>query len=214
MKLDKIVIWGTSGHAKVVTEVVLLSGKYDIYGYIDNMNNNRKGKLFLSKPILGGEEILENIKKLSVNKMILGFGDCKARLILWERMKELGFQFITAIHPNSVISHSSDIGEGTVVMAGAIVNPGSRIGKNVILNTNSCVEHDCIIEDGCHICPGVTIGGHTNIRKGTWIGIGSIIKDHLDIGNNVLIGAGSNVINNIEDNSMVYGNPARIITES
>jgi UDP-N-acetylbacillosamine N-acetyltransferase len=209
--LDKIVIWGTSGHSKVVSEVILLSGNYEIYGYIDNINKDRKGKIFLSKPVLGGEEILGDIKKLKINKMILGFGDCEARIKIWERMRKLNFQFITALHPKSMISNSSEIGEGTVAMAGAIVNIESKIGRNVILNTNSCVEHNCIIEDGCHICPGVTIGGHTSVGKGTWVGIGSTIKDHIEIGKNVYIGAGSNVVSDFNDNLMVYGNPAKII---
>jgi sugar O-acyltransferase (sialic acid O-acetyltransferase NeuD family) len=209
--MEKIAIWGASGHSKVISDIIKIRKEYEIIGYIDNINLNRKGENFLSSYILGSEEMLDKLTEDKVKFFFIAFGNCKARLKISNLVLSKGFDLINVIHPKSIIADDVIIGKGNAIMAGTIINPSVYIGNNTILNTRCCIEHDCYIEDGCHICPGVTMGGNVKIGKETWVGIGSTIKDNILIGENCYIGAGTNLINSIPDNSLVYGNPGKII---
>jgi acetyltransferase EpsM len=208
--MEKIVIWGASGHAMVVADIIRLGGKYEVIGFIDNINPHRRGTEFCGAQILGGEEQLQRLQESGIHRIILGFGNCGARLRLSESVKSKGFQIISAVHPQAIIASDVTIGSGTVVMGGAVINSGSLIGENVIINTASSVDHECDIRDGAHISPGVHLAGKVTIGRGTWVGIGACVVDHVSIGNGSLIGAGAVVIKNIPDNVIAYGNPAKV----
>jgi len=208
-RMEKIVIWGASGHAMVVTDIINLIGEYQIFGFIDDINPKRHGTSFLGHKILGGAEQLDWLMENGINKLIFGFGNNNARLRLTGLVKAKGFQLISAIHPKSIIAKNVNIAAGTVVAAGAVINSGSQIGENTIINTSSSVDHECIIGDGAHISPGAHLGGQVVVGQGSWIGIGACIIDHILIGSNSLIGAGSVVLENIPDNVVAYGNPAK-----
>ena len=208
--MKKIVIWGASGHAKVVADIIRLRGEYDIHGFLDSINPERRNTDFYGSKIIGGEEQLIQLMDAGVEKLIFGFGNGEARLRLAETIKSKGFQLITAIHPGSIIAPNVLICPGTVVAAGAVINPDCLIGENVIINTTSSVDHDCIIGDGAHICPGAHLAGQVKIGREAWIGIGANVIERISIGNKSIIGAGSVVIRNIPDNVTAYGNPAKI----
>ncbi len=209
--MDKLVIWGASGHARVVADIIRLQGEYEILGFIDNIHPERHRTDFCGAQILGGEEQLDKILDQGVRHILLGFGDCAARLKLSEKVKSMGFHLATAIHPSAIMASDATIGAGTVVVGGVVINPGCTIGENVILNTSSSVDHDCMIGDGAHICPGAHLAGKVTIGRGTWIGIGACVIDHISIGTSVLIGAGAVVVKDIPDHVVAYGNPARVI---
>ncbi len=207
---DKIVIWGASGHAMVVADIIRLRSEYQIVGFLDNIDPQRRLTEFCGSRILGGEEQLDQIREQGINRLILGFGNCDARLKLAELVKTKGFQLVTAIHPGSIIASDVTIKPGAVVAAGAVINSGSLIGENVIINTSSSVDHECIIGDGAHICPGVHLGGKVSVGRTAWVGIGTCVIDHISIGSASLIGAGSVVVKDIPANVVAYGNPAKV----
>lgn len=208
--MEKVVIWGASGHAMVIADIINLLGEYRIFGFLDDMNPGRRGTDFWGYKILGGAEQLDWLLEKDIKKIIFGFGNNNARLRLADLVKTKGFQLISAIHPKSTIAKNVNIAPGTVVTAGAVINSGSQIGENVIINTSSSVDHECIIGDGAHISPGVHLGGQVVIGRGSWIGLGTCVIDHILIGSNSMIGAGSVVVENIPDNVVAYGNPAKI----
>jgi sugar O-acyltransferase (sialic acid O-acetyltransferase NeuD family) len=209
--MENIVIWGASGHALVVADIIRSRGEYQIIGFLDSVNPQRRGTAFCGSRVLGGEEQLDILRNQGVRQLVFGFGDCKARLTLMELAKGKGFQLVSAIHPNAVIASDVILKPGTVVAACAVINPGSQVGENAIINTSASIDHECQIGDGAHICPGVHLGGRVIIGRGTWIGIGACVSDHINIGNGSLIGAGSVVLDDIPDHVVAYGNPAKVM---
>lgn len=209
--ISKLLLWGASGHALVVVDIIRLQGIYEIVGFLDNVNPQSHGKNFSGVPILGGQEQLDSCKDKGIEYIIFGFGDCQARLKLSEVVYRKGFSLATAIHPTATIAADVSIGSGTVIAAGAVVNPGAKIGQNVIINTCASVDHECVIEDGAHICPGVRLAGRVTVGRAAWVGIGATVIDRVRIGAGVLIGAGAVVVDDVPDSVLAYGVPAKVI---
>jgi UDP-N-acetylbacillosamine N-acetyltransferase len=211
---DKIVIWGASGHALVVTDIIRLCGDYEIVGCLDDLNPERHNTDFNGLRIIGGREQLDLLRHQGVGHIIFGFGNCAARLQLTELVREKGFALATAVHPRSIVADSVRVGAGSIIAAGAVVNPAAMIGENVIINTAASIDHECVIDDGAHICPGATLGGGVTIGRAAWVGIGATIKDHLRVGARTIIGAGAVVVHDIPEGVVAWGVPAKVMREN
>jgi acetyltransferase EpsM len=210
--VKKVAIWGASGHARVVADILMLAGWYEVVGFIDDVNP--APRKFLALPVWGGREALDALKAAGVTDIIVGFGNCEGRLNVAEFILAQGFSLATAVHPRAIVADDVVIGAGSVVAAGAVINPGSRIGKNVIVNTSACVDHDCVVADGAHVCPGVTLGGNVIVGRAAWVGIGATVRDHIRIGAGTLIGAGAVVVEDMPDGVVAYGVPAKVKSRS
>ena len=207
----KIVVWGASGHAAVIANVLGFIENFEVVGFMDSINPDRKGELFCGKKILGGKEQLPYLKEQQIKHIALGFGKCMERIELGDLLTKEGFILMNLYHPNATIAKNAEIGIGTAVLAGAVIDPYCQIGDYCIINNNSTVSHDSNIGRGVHICPGVHMGGQVHIGDAAWIGIGSIILEKITIGSRSIIGAGSIVVENIPSGVVAYGNPSRVV---
>jgi len=207
----KLVIWGASGHARVVAEIVRLNGDYEITGFLDDVNPSRQNTQFCGATILGGKEQLDLLARAGVQHLIFGFGDCKAKLRLSNFVREKkSFRLATAIHPSATVASDVEVGAGTVIAAGAVASAASKIGENAIINTCASIDHECEIEEGVHISPGAHLGGRVTVGRATWVGIGAIVKDNVRIGANSIVGAGALVLEDIPESVVAYGSPAKV----
>lgn len=208
--MKKIVLIGAGGHCKVIIDILKNIDEYEIVGITDGRIN---GKV-LNIPIIGDDSMLQKLYKDGVRYAFIcvgALGNMEARNVIYNKLKQIGFELPILIHKSAIISPYVFIDEGTCVMPGAIINPDTIIGVNCIINTGSVVEHDCKIGDNTHISPKVAIAGGVNIGHNTHIGIGSSIIQNKNIGNNVTIGAGAVVISDVEDNALALGIPAKTI---
>ncbi|MEA5421205.1 acetyltransferase [Spirulina sp. CCNP1310] len=205
---EKIYILGAGGHGKVVLETLLMSGIQPT-GILDN-KLYKLGKI-RDIPILGGDDYLNSISS-NCTYLINGLGanpQTTKRRNLFETMKARGFTFKSLSHPSSVISCTVEFGEGCQVMAGAILQPDVILGDNVVINTRSSIDHDCVIESHVFISPGVVLCGNVKVSSCAFIGAGAVIMPGIRIGNGSVIGAGSVVTEAIPDEWVVLGNPAK-----
>jgi len=207
----KMVIWGASGHALVVADAVRLAGEYEIAGFLDDQNPDRRGEAFCGSAILGGYEMLDGLPATGIEAIFLGFGDGNARLRLAAIVSAKGFSLPMIVHPRAVVASDVVLGPGTFVAAGAVINAQARIGAQVIVNTCASVDHESVVEDGAHICPGVHLAGGVRVGRAAWIGIGASVIDKAHIGASSVIGAGAAVVGDIPDGVIAYGVPARVI---
>ncbi|MFJ5621692.1 acetyltransferase [Peribacillus loiseleuriae] len=201
-----LLILGAGGHGKVVSETALLSNNWGEIAFLDD----RKGlKEVLGIPVIGGFNDFGSYKN-DYQYAFVAIGNNSLRLKWIERLSIRGFFIPTLVHPFSSISKTSNLGEGTIVMAGSVINANSSIGRGCIINTSSSIDHDCVIHDGVHISPGVHIGGTVSIDKCSWVSIGSSVINNITIKNNVVVAAGTVVNKNIPGNTMVAGVPGKI----
>lgn len=108
-----------------------------------------------------------------------------------------------------MIGSEVEIGIGTTVMAGVVINSSTKIGKGCIVNTSSSLDHDNVIEDYVHISPGAKLAGTVKIGKGSWIGIGSVVSNNVNICSECKVGAGAVVVKDITEPGTYVGVPAR-----
>lgn len=198
-KTDKVYLYGASGHAKVVLDIVKLA-YYDVPCMIDDD---------LQVNELAGLTVVHSAEGLS--PIIVTIGDCKIRRKIVERLGEQ--EYLTVVHPKAILADCVKLGLGTVVMAGVILNPYASVGNHCIINTGASLDHDVKIGDFVHIAPHCTICGEVEVGEGSWVGAGTTIIQGIRIGKNCFIGAGSVVVKDIPDGTLCYGNPCRVIKQ-
>lgn len=212
--MEKIVLLGGGGHAKVIIDLINACGSYEIAGIVDGQLV--AGISVSGVSVLGDDRILSELYGKGLKNACIAVGSVKdnsKRKALYEKIKYAGFSIPVLVHPSAIISGKLQIHEGVQIMAGAIVQTDSSIGENTIVNTGSIVEHDCTIGNHVHICPGVTISGGVSIGDNAFVGVGATIIHGIKIGEGVLIGAGSVVVNDVSDGMTVMGVPARMVNE-
>lgn len=190
-------LYGASGHAKVIIDILEASGE-KIDGLVDDNPEEVQ---------LQGYPVWHESKDLS--PFIVSIGVNAIRKKVAEKLD--GAEFGKAIHPSAVVSPSANIGEGTVVMQGAVIQADARIGKHCIINTGTSVDHECIIGDYAHLSPHSTLCGNVQIGEGTWIGAGTTVIPGVRIGRWSVVGAGSVVTKDIPDGVLAVGNRCEII---
>jgi sugar O-acyltransferase (sialic acid O-acetyltransferase NeuD family) len=208
-KADKTFIYGAGGHAKVVADILRLNG-YEVVGFIDNLNFQRKGEVFYGSAVLGGDRELDSLLQKGINRCIVAFGNNRLRIETANFLTKKEFQIISAIHPTAICAADTIIGEGTVIAAGAVVGPSTKIGKSVIVNTHASLDHECTVFDGAHIGPGAVVAGDVEVGECAWIGAGAVVSDHKKVGSGSIVGAGAVVVKNIPDAVVALGVPARV----
>jgi len=210
--MEDIVIIGSSGHAKVIIDIVNQEGKYNVAGLLDRYRN--ANETTLGYRILGKEEDLPELKKThSLKGAIVAIGDNFIRSKVAALIRKIcpDLPFVCAIHPRASIGRDVTIGEGTVIMAGVSINPCSSVGRFCILRTNSSLDHDSTMEDFASLAPGAMTGGNCRIGEYSAISIGSVLIHGVQIGKQSVIGAASLVMKPIESFVVAYGTPAKVI---
>lgn len=198
LEMNRLILYGASGHAKVIFDAIKLNDQKEVILVDDNPAVKSLGELV----VLSSGIIEVN------DRVLISIGNNKTRHILAER---LGVNFFSVVHPNAVIAKSVEIGEGTFIAAGVVINPDTSIGQHVIINTSASIDHDCRINDFVHVAPNATLCGGILVGEGSLIGAGATVIPNLKIGKWSTIGAGAVVTSDVPDNTVVVGNPARII---
>ena len=210
--MDNIVIVGSSGHAKVVIDIVRKEGKYNVAGLLDRFRN--VGEKTAGYPVLGREEDLpELVEAHELKGAIVAIGDNFVRSTVVARINEIcpDLPFVSAVHPDASVAMEVSIGEGTVVMAGVAINTCCSVGRFCILNTHSSLDHDSIMEDFSSLAPGAVTGGNCRIGQCSAVSIGAVLIHGIHVGEHTVIGAGSLVVKSIESFVVASGAPAKVI---
>lgn len=196
-----ITIIGASGHGKVCADIARLNG-YEKIQFLDD------------DPAVthcGEYEVIGNTDYVPVGDLFVAIGNIDIRK---KFCREHHDQLVTLIHPSAVIAKDVQIGNGSVVMADAVINPGSVIGDGCIINTASSVDHDNVIGNFTHIAVGAHTAGTVKIGECVWLGIGAIVSNNVNICSRCVIGAGAVVIKDIDEAGTYIGVPARMIKRS
>ncbi|MGY8914760.1 MAG: NeuD/PglB/VioB family sugar acetyltransferase, partial [Flavobacteriales bacterium] len=196
--MQKIVIFGASGHGGVVLDCLLKEGVFDCIGFLDSYK--KSGNFFSGYEILGDENALPAIMcKYEVSGIVVAIGDNWTRRCVVQKIQKLvpHLEFISTVHPSAAISREVILGKGSVVLAGVKISSNASVGNHCILNTNSILEHDSIMHDYSSLAPMVCVGGTFHLGENSAICIGAVCVENITSGKHSVIGAGSLVLADI-----------------
>ena len=201
--MDETILVGAGGHARACIDVIEMSGQFKVIGLVekDEVSNQEN----LGYHVIGTDDDLPNLRQKCANALI-AVGQIKSpkiRIKLYQLLKELDFTLPIIVSSQAYVSKHAQIGEGSIIMHGVIINANVKIGNNCIINSRALVEHDAVIGDHCHIATGAIINGEVSVGNETFIGSGAVTKQAISIGENCVIGAGVVLKNDIESNKVV-----------
>jgi len=192
MAATKIYIYGASGHGLVVADVARAVGYSEII-FLDDKSDIKFDP---------------NLPKADI---VIAVGDNKVRKNLQNKVEDYGFNVVSLIHPSAIVSTTTIIQKGVVVMPKVVINANSTIKAGAIINTAAVIEHECVIGEFAHISPAAVLAGGVRVGELSWVGINSCVKQCIKIGKNSIIGAGSVVVRDVLDCVVAYGNPAIVV---
>jgi sugar O-acyltransferase (sialic acid O-acetyltransferase NeuD family) len=202
----KLVVLGDGGHARAVVDVALSTGEFEIEAVVGINESNKAlwGKIGVTWVSEEGLERLANPETFA----IVGLGQIKdpePRAEAFLRLTSLGFELATVVAPSSYVSKSADIGKGSIVMHGAVVNAHARIGENTIINSLALVEHDAVVGSHSHVSTRAVINGECRIGDNTFVGSGAIVKNSVLIGARCVVPMGALVFADLPDGQQASG---------
>ena len=123
------------------------------------------------------------------------------------------------IEPGSIIREKVTIGEGAVIMMGAIINIGAVIGKGTMIDMGTVLGGRAMVGDHCHIGAGTVLAGVVEpasatpviVEDNVVIGANAVVIEGIHVGKNAVVAAGAVVVEDVPDNAVVAGCPARVI---
>lgn len=201
----KLLIVGNSGHGKVIKELASQINYYQSIQFADDDPEQQ-----MRQSVIGGSrEVIQNKEDYDV---FVAVGNADARRRLQESYEANGVSIVSLIDPSAVLPDELvKIGKGTVIMAGAVIQPDTVIGKGSIINTGASVDHDCRVGDYVHIAVGAHLAGNVKVGNGTWIGAGAVIRNNVRICEDAMVGAGAVVVADITESGTYVGVPAKKI---
>ncbi len=203
-----LIVLGAGGHARVLIDALRILGR-EIIG----VTAPQPSALPWGIAYLGTDDIITEFEHSTV-ELVNGVGSV-GRSGLRERLfttfKQRGYRFTRVRHPTAVIASDVEEGEGVQIMAGAVIQTGTRLDEDVIVNTRASVDHDCRVGAHVHIAPGVVLSGGVQVGASSHIGTGAAVIQNIHIGLRSVVGAGAVVVRDVQSEWTVVGNPAKRI---
>ena len=205
-----VILWGGTGQAKVVRPIIEYYGAKVVAVFDDTPTLPPP---FSDVELYRGYEQFQMWIK-SRNRQGIGF--CvtignphgRVRIRLHDLLVKEGLTPVTAVHPTAWVADNATIGSGSQILAGAIIGPETRIGRQCIISTNASVDHECVLEDGVEVAPGATLCGLVHASVNAWICAGATILPRIRVGADAIVGAGAVVVKDVPDGITVVGVPA------
>ena len=205
MNKENIILIGAGGHALSCIDVIEQENKYNIHGLVGL--KDEVGKKISGYDVIATQDELVNLSK-DFRYAFIAIGQIKSvklRIDLYESVLNTGFKIPSIISPQSFISRTVQIGEGTIIMNGVILNSGVRIGNNCIINSKALIEHGTQVADHCHISTGAILNGDCVVESKSFVGSGAVVKHGITIKTSSFVNMGQIVTKNFDNLNNMKG---------
>lgn len=158
-----------------------------------------------------GYPVLELVDCQRGALVTIAVGEPAVRTKLAAKVAAAGLKLTSAIAPSAVISPSATIEEGVIIAPLCSVQACAFIGRNAAVNTMAIVGHDVQVGEDAVISSMVNLGGAVKVGRRAYIGMGGMIRENLTVGADSIVGMGSVVHNDVPEEVIAMGNPARVL---
>ena len=125
------------------------------------------------------------------------------------------------IEPGAVIRDQVEIGDNAVIMMGAVINIGAEIGAGTMIDMGAILGGRAIVGKNSHVGAGAVLAGviepasaePVRVSDNVLIGANAVVIEGVQIGSGSVVAAGAIVTQDVPENVVVAGVPARIIKE-
>ncbi len=203
---NKLLIFGAGGHASKVFSCID-KNSIQIEGYI---STEHPGTIINGKRVLGDVEHFLNNEDLHLDKINIAIGENSVRYYIYNQIINYKNNLCTVISSKAYTAENIKLAKGSSIMPFAVINDYAEVGECCIIDSGCIVEHHVKIGNFVNVSPGAVLCGGCIIDDGAIIGASAVVIEKVKIGKNSLIGAGAVVINDIPENSVAIGNPAKV----
>jgi sugar O-acyltransferase (sialic acid O-acetyltransferase NeuD family) len=199
MNNESIILIGAGGHALSCIDVIEEENKYKIYGLVGL--KDEVGKKISGYDVIATQDELMKLSK-DYRNVFIAIGQIrnpKLRIDLYESVLNYGFKLPSIVSPQSFVSRTAQIGSGTIIMNGVILNSDVRIGNNCIINSKALIEHGTQVADHCHISTGAILNGDCVVESKSFVGSGAIVKHGITIKTSSFVNMGQIVTKNFDN---------------
>lgn len=205
MSIDRWIVVGAGGHARVVMDALQSTYPEQChFAFVDD-DVALHGQMILGQPVLGAASQFV----LPGTCFHVAVGSNSRRGLLFQRLIAAGGVPVSVVHPKAAVSSHADLAAASFVAAQAVIAPAAKIGIGSIVNHGAVVDHDCSVGDFCHIAPGASLAGGVTLGRQVFVGAGARVLPGVFIGDEAVIGAGAVVRSDVSPNTTVVGVPAR-----
>ncbi len=215
--MKELVILGGSGIGMIAASVAEELG-YVVKGFLNDVIEVGTciGK-YKKIPVIGKTDDIDKYIKDENISFFIAYVGLQDEKKTFEKIDQLPIpknRFANLIHPTAIIPRGfCKIGNGVLFAPLTQLSPDTTIGDNCILLPNSFVGHDSTLEKFAHIATNGVVGANVRVGKAVHIGSNATLRERIDIGDYSLIGAGSVVLNDVPSNSIIVGNPGKILKQ-
>ena len=202
--MSRLYIVGAGGHGKVVAEAAETMGLWSEIVFVDQK--------YPELTSCGAWTVVgKSIQDIAAagSDFFVAIGDNATRFKVFKACEEQGFNPVSIQHVSAYVSQHSQVGNGTLICAGAVVGVGSVISECCIINTTASVDHDCALGQAVHLSPGVHLAGEVSVGDFSWLGTGVSTRQVLRIASNVIVGVGAAVVSDLDEPGTYVGIPAK-----
>jgi sugar O-acyltransferase (sialic acid O-acetyltransferase NeuD family) len=142
---------------------------------------------------------------------VCAIGDPQVKLRICRGSEQRGGQFISLVHPTSVIGPNCKLGEGAILCPQTVLTTNVTLGRYVTLNVGSTIGHDVVVGDGCTLSGHCDLTGGVQLGKGVFFGSHAVVLPGGRVGDFATVGAGSVVLRKVRPHTTVMGVPAKLL---
>lgn len=214
--MKNLIILGGSGIGMIAISIAKELGTYTIGGFLNDVLpiGTEIGK-YEKYPVIGTTDDLTKFLQDENNVFFIAYVGMQHEYDVYKKIVSLEIpatRLATLIHPTAIIPKGMcKIGNGVLMAPLSQLSPDTTLEDNCIMLPNSFLGHDSTLCRFAHIASNATVGANVTVGKACHIGTNSTVREKVKIGNFCLVGSGAVVLNDIEDNSIVVGNPARLL---